>query len=159
MAKRRAAQKTERVEAETVNSVESVEVDPVNLRALVDDVITDYCMRDDLDESDIPPQIWNDIIEEIRVTLFEKNGNLLWIDGKIGTEYNDEKVMDAYDIYKRICNRHCQVVNIKGFLDMTGINKQTLYDWNRDSSYCICYLFDFQIRVKESKRRRKWLRQ
>ena len=32
MAKRR-AQKTERVEAETVNSVESVEVDPVNLRA------------------------------------------------------------------------------------------------------------------------------
>ena len=46
MAKRRAAQKTERVEAETVNSVESVEVDPVNLRALVDDVIADYCMRD-----------------------------------------------------------------------------------------------------------------
>ena len=137
MAKRRAAQKTERVEAETVNSVESVEVDPVNLRALVDDVITDYCMRDDLDESDIPPQIWNDIIEEIRVTLFEKNGNLLWIDGKIGTEYNDEKVMDAYDIYKRICNRHCQVVNIKGFLDMTGITKQTLYDWNRDSKYNI----------------------
>ena len=52
MAKRR-AQKTERVDAETVNSVESVEVDPVNLRALVDDVITDYCMRDDLDESDM----------------------------------------------------------------------------------------------------------
>lgn len=139
MAKRR-TQKTERVEAETVNSVESVEVDPVNLRALVDDVITDYCMRDDLDESDIPPQIWNDIIEEIRVTLFEKNGNLLWIDGKIGTEYNDEKVMDAYDIYKRICNRHCQVVNIKGFLDMTGITKQTLYDWNRDSKYNITLL-------------------
>lgn len=45
MAKRR-TQKTESVEAETVNSVESVEVDPVNLRALVDDVITDYCMRD-----------------------------------------------------------------------------------------------------------------
>ena len=45
MAKRR-TQKTERVEVETVNSVESVEVDPVNLRALVDDVITDYCMRD-----------------------------------------------------------------------------------------------------------------
>lgn len=112
MAKRR-TQKTERVEAETVNSVESVEVDPVNLRALVDDVITDYCIRDDLDESDIPPQIWNDIIEEIRVTLFEKNGNLLWIDGKIGTEYNDEKVMDAYDIYKRICNRHCQVVSVQ----------------------------------------------
>lgn len=137
MAKRR-TQKTESVEAETVNSVESVEVDPVNLRALVDDVITDYCMRDDLDESDIPPQIWNDIIEEIRVTLFEKNGSLLWIDGKVGVRYDDDKVMNAYEIYKRICNRHCQVVNIKGFLDMTGINKQTLYDWNRDSKHYIC---------------------
>lgn len=135
MAKRRAAQKTERVEVETVNSVESVEVDPVNLRALVDDVITDYCMRDDLDESDIPPQIWNDIIEEIRITLFEKNGNLLWINGSIGGTYDDEKVMNAYEIYKRICNRHCQVVNIKGFSDMSGIDKQTLYNWDRDSRY------------------------
>lgn len=136
MAKRRAAQKTERVDAETVNSVDSVEVDPVNLRALVDDVITDYCMRDDLDESDIPPQIWNDIIEEIRITLFDRNKKLL---KDRNYNYNDEKVMDAYGIYKRICNRHCQVVTIKGFLDMTGINKQTLYNWNSTSKYNYTY--------------------
>lgn len=136
MAKRRtAAQKTERVEAETVNSVDNVEVDLVNLRALVDDVITDYCMRDDLDESDIPPQIWNDIIEEIRLTLFDKNGALLWVDGRVGVRYDDDKVMNAYEIYKRICNKHCQVVNIKGFADMIGIDKQTLYNWDSDSKY------------------------
>lgn len=143
MAKRR-ARKTEIidvdcVEVETVNSVDNVEVDPVNLRVLVDDVITDYCMRDDLDESDIPPQIWNDIIEEIRVTLFEKNGNLLWLNGIVGVRYDDEKVMDAYEIYKRICNRHCQVVNIKGFADMIGIDKQTLYNWDSDSKYSSKY--------------------
>ena len=134
MAKRRtAAQKPERVEAETVNSVDNVEVDPVNLRALVDDVITDYCLRDDLDESDIPPQIWNDIIEEIRVTLFDQNSNLLWLNGIAGVRYDDDKVLNAYEIYKRICNKHCQVVNIKGFADMIGIDKQTLYNWDSDS--------------------------
>ena len=32
-------------------------------------------------------------------------------------------------IYKRICNNHCQEISQKGFCDMIGIGKQTLYDW------------------------------
>lgn len=125
MAKRR-AQKTERVEAETVNSVESVEVDPVNLRALVDDVITDYCIRDDLDESDIPPQIWNDIIEEIRITLFEKNGNLLWINGSIGGNLQRNNNIHFQPIwYKEKIDASSQKVRRIGIQNI----KQQIYDY------------------------------
>ena len=51
--------------------------------------------------------------------------------------YDADKVMNAYNIYKHICLSHNQILNIKGFLDFTGINRQTLYNWNSDSQYLV----------------------
>lgn len=101
-----------------------------DMRIVANDIVTDYCNRHGIDENDIYPSIWADIITELNIVLFAPcNKVLKKIDG-IHNEYDIDKVEYVYNnIYKRLCNSHCQEVTLKGFLDMTGIHRQTLYDW------------------------------
>ena len=105
-------------------------IDQSNCISIVKDIITGYCAANDLEEHDIPPQIWNDIIDEIYINVFKDNTILLKDIPSICNQYNQDKVLYIYNyIYKRICNNHCQEVTLKGFIDMTGIDKQTIYNW------------------------------
>lgn len=116
-----------------------------NVIAVVKDIITNYCISNDLDEHDIPPQIWNDIIDEIYITVFKDNISLLKDIPSLYNSYNKDKVMYIYNnIYKRICNNHCQEVTLKGFLDMIGMDKQTIYNW-KSSANC----FDLHEKIME----------
>ena len=83
--------------------------------------------------NNIYPAIWNDIIDEINEVIFSRNPQLLKDIPAMYNAYNKEKVLYIYKIYKRICNSHCQEVTLKGFTDMTGIDKQTVYNWKTDS--------------------------
>ena len=94
------------------------------------DIVSDYCAVKEIDENDIPPQIWNDIIDELYIKLFKPCNRLLKTDNNLYNQYDVSKVEYIYiNIYRRLCNSHCQEISQKGFLDMTGIGKQTLYDW------------------------------
>lgn len=105
-------------------------IDQSNCISIVKDIIAKYCAANDLDEHDIPPQIWNDIIDEIYINVFKDNTILLKDIPSSYNQYNQDKVLYIYNyIYKRICNNHCQEVTLKGFIDMTGIDKQTIYNW------------------------------
>lgn len=105
-------------------------IDQSNCISIVKDIIAKYCAANDLDEHDIPPQIWNDIIDEIYINVFKDNTILLKDIPSLYNQYNQNKVLYVYNyIYKRICNNHCQEVTLKGFIDMTGIDKQTIYNW------------------------------
>lgn len=101
-----------------------------DMRIVASDIVTNYCDRHNIDENDIFPSIWADIITELNILLFAPcNKVLKKVDG-IHNEYDIDKVEYVYNyIYKRLCNSHCQEVTIKGFTDMVGIGKQTLYDW------------------------------
>lgn len=101
-----------------------------DMRIIASDIVTNYCNRHNIDENDIFPSIWADIITELNILLFTPcNKVLKKVDG-IHNEYDIDKVEYVYNyIYKRLCNSHCQEVTIKGFTDMVGIGKQTLYDW------------------------------
>ena len=105
-------------------------IDQPNCISIVKDIIAKYCAANNLDEHDIPPQIWNDIIDEIYINVFKDNTILLKDIPSPYNQYNQDKVLYVYNyIYKRICNNHCQEVTLKGFIDMTGIDKQTIYNW------------------------------
>ena len=94
------------------------------------DIVSDYCAVKEIEEDDIPPQIWNDIIDELYIKLFKPCNRLLKTDNNLYNQYDVSKVEYIYiNIYRRLCNSHCQEISQKGFLDMTGIGKQTLYDW------------------------------
>ena len=101
-----------------------------DMPAVAADIVSQYCEVHNLDESDIYPTIWNDIITELYISLFKPCNRLLKKDHAQHNEYDIDKVEYVYiNIYKRLCNSHCQEISQKGFLDMTGIHKQTLYDW------------------------------
>lgn len=120
--------KMERINGKEVNDLETA-------KSVIDDIITTYCIDNDLDEKDINPCIWDDIIQEIYIQVFKNNRKLLKTESVLNNEYDKRKVFECYEnIYKRICNKHIQEVFLKGFLDMTGIDKQTIYNW-KDNIY------------------------
>ena len=115
--------------SEYIQTIRTVE----DMEPVARDIVSQYCAENDLNEKDIPPTVWDDIIDELYLTLFKPCNRLLKTESNINNEYDKGKVMYVYKyIYKRLCNNHCQEVLQKGFLDMTGINKQTLYNWSSD---------------------------
>lgn len=105
-----------------------------DMRIVASDIVTNYCNRHNIDENDIFPSIWADIITELNTLLFNPCNRVLKTDSNLNNEYDKRKVEYVYNnIYKRLCNSHCQEVTIKGFIDMSGIGKQTLYDWQINS--------------------------
>lgn len=105
-----------------------------DMRIVASDIVTNYCNRHNIDENDIFPSVWADIITELNTLLFNPCNRVLKTDSNLNNEYDKRKVEYVYNnIYKRLCNSHCQEVTIKGFIDMSGIGKQTLYDWQINS--------------------------
>nr|DAK81779.1 MAG TPA: DNA-packaging protein [Bacteriophage sp.] len=101
-----------------------------DMPAVAADIVRSYCDRYDIDERDIYPSIWSDIITELNIKLFNPCNKLLKKDNALYNDYNIDKVIYVYEyIYKRLCNNHCQEISQKGFCDMIGIGKQTLYEW------------------------------
>ena len=110
--------------AQTITSVE-------DMRTAANDVVRTYCEINELNEKDIFPSVWDDIIDELYIKIFKPCNRLLKTDNNLYNQYDIIKVEYIYNnIYKRLCNSHCQEVSQKGFLDMSGIGKQTLYDWS-----------------------------
>lgn len=111
---------------EYIQTITSVE----DMPAIARDIVANYCLDHDIKESDIYPTIWNDIITELNISLFNPYNKLLRKDKAQYNDYDINKVEYIYiNIYKRLCNSHCQEISLKGFTDMIGIAPQTLYDW------------------------------
>ena len=117
-----------------------------DMPAVASDIVSKYCDVNGVDESDIYPSIWNDIITELYIKLFRPCNRLLKTDSNMYNQYDIDKVLYIYNnIYKRLCNKHCQEISQKGFIDMSGIDKQTLYNWKAPSSSS----FDLQEKIME----------
>lgn len=125
---------------EYIQTIISVE----DMTSVARDIVSMYCESNGIDEKDIFPSIWNDIIDELYIKLFKPCNRLLKTDSNLYNEYDKDKVLYIYNnIYRRLCNNHCQEVSQKGFIDMIGIDKQTLYNWASSSS------FDLQQKIQE----------
>lgn len=117
-----------------------------DMPAVASDIVSKYCDINSVDEADIYPSIWNDIITELYIKLFRPCNRLLKTDSNRYNQYDVDKVLYIYNnIYKRLCNKHCQEISQKGFIDMSGIDKQTLYNWKAPSSSS----FDLQEKIME----------
>lgn len=99
------------------------------------EVVATYCIQNDIDEANIYPTVWNDILTEIYEQIYLKDIELLHDIPNYSNQYNYDKVLKAYYIYKRLCNSHCQEICQKGFLTMTGIDKQSIYNWASSGTF------------------------
>ena len=113
----------------------NIEVTVNNLERLAEDILFDCCEETDTDPTEIPPSIWLYTLLEINEKLFRGNKSMLKKHPAEHDEYNAERVLKAYEVYKKLCVKHKQQITIKGFSDMTGINTQTIYNWDSDSKY------------------------
>lgn len=115
---------------QTEQNIENIISCVEDMPAVASDIVASYCAKNDIDEKDIYPSIWNDIIDELYIKLFKPCNRLLKTESGLYNQYDQDKVYYIYKyIYKRLCNSHCQEVSQKGFLDMIGIDKQTIYNW------------------------------
>ena len=96
----------------------------------VKDLITNYCIDNDVDEKNIHPTLWNDILDEIKTHIVKPNNRLLKTDTNRYNQYDKDKVYILYNyIYKKICNKYIQEISLQGFINMSGIEKQSFYNW------------------------------
>ena len=129
---------------EYIQTVSCVE----DMPAVAAGIVSSYCEVHEIDEKDIYPSIWNDIIDELYIKLFKPCNRLLKTESNLYNQYDKDKVEYIYiNIYKRLCNSHCQEVSQKGFLDMSGVGKQTLYDW--ESGKLSCQSSDLRQKIME----------
>ena len=96
----------------------------------VKDLIVNYCIDNEVDEKNIHPTLWNDILDEIKIHIVKPNNRLLKTDTNRYNQYDKDKVYVLYNyIYKKICNKYIQEISLQGFINMSGIEKQSFYNW------------------------------
>jgi hypothetical protein len=96
----------------------------------VKDLIINYCIDNEVDEKNIHPTLWNDILDEIKIHIVKPNNRLLKTDTNRYNQYDKDKVYILYNyIYKKICNKYIQEISLQGFINMSGIEKQSFYNW------------------------------
>ena len=71
--------------------------DLVTAKSVIDDIIKNYCLENELDEKDINPCIWDDIIQEIYIQVFQANRKLLKTESALNNEYDKSKVLYCYE--------------------------------------------------------------
>ena len=125
---------------QTFNTVE-------DMRPAIMDLITNYCIDNEIDGKNIHPTLWNDILDEINTRIVKPNINLIKVIGNINNQYDQEKVVELYNIYKKICNKHTQEISISGFNIISGIDKQTFYNWEIGGPSAIG--FDFRQKIMQ----------
>lgn len=113
---------------QTFNTVE-------DMRPAIMDLIKNYCINNDLDEKNIHPTLWNDILDEINTRIIKPNNRLLKTETNRYNQYDKDRVYILYEsIYKKICNKYIQEISLQGFVDMSGIEKQSIYNWANEPS-------------------------
>ena len=114
------------MEKDFIQTFETVE----DMLPAVKDLIVNYCIDNEVDEKNIHPTLWNDILDEIKIHIVKPNNRLLKTDTNRYNQYDKDKVYILYNyIYKKICNKYIQEISLQGFINMSGIEKQSFYNW------------------------------
>ncbi len=123
---------------QTITSVE-------DMPPIAANIVSMYCADHQLDEKDIHPSEWEDIMTELYLKLFKPCKRLLKTDSNLYNQYDIDKVIYIYNyIYKRLCNSHRKEIHLMGFCEMTGIERQTLYNWSGKAN---CESFDILKKI------------
>lgn len=106
---------------EQLNTIKNVCEDIVQ-NTLIDLGYTDF--------SYIKPLQWNYVLMEIYDKVFKKNPLILHVNDRINNQYDYKKVLAIYNIFKSLCTKYNQEINQNRFLYFSGIDKQSLYNWD-----------------------------
>jgi hypothetical protein len=83
------------------------------------------------DFSYIKPLQWNYVLMEIYDKVFKKNPLILHVNDRINNQYDYKKVLAIYYLFKSLSSKYNQEINRNRFLYFTGIDSETLYNWEK----------------------------
>ena len=83
------------------------------------------------DFSYIRPLQWNYILMEIQRIIFKNNPLILHVNDRINNQYDYKKVLAIYYLFKSLSSKYNQEINRNRFLYFTGIDSETLYNWEK----------------------------
>lgn len=92
-----------------------------------DDYIYNYCVSNDIDINDINPSLWIYLLLELKDNLYIPNKNYLYLPDK-KNKYDINKVLEWYDILKKLSFKYKQEFSIYAFENMTSITDQYIYN-------------------------------
>ena len=101
------------------------------IKNVCEDIIQNTLM--DLGYTDfnyIKPLQWNYVLMEIYDKVFKKNPLILHVNDRLNNQYDYRKVLAIYNIFKSLCTKYNQEINQNRFLYFSGIDKQSLYNWD-----------------------------
>ena len=82
----------------------------------------------------IRPLQWNYILMEIQRIIFKNNPLILHVNNRINNQYDYKKVLAIYYLFKSLSSKYNQEINRNRFLYFTGIDSETLYNWEKAKS-------------------------
>ena len=103
-----------------------------NIRLVCEDIIAN-CLYElgYKDFSYIRPLQWNYILMEIQRIIFKDNPLILHVNNRINNQYDYKKVLAIYYLFKSLSSKYNQEINRNRFLYFTGIDSETLYNWEK----------------------------
>lgn len=102
----------------------------------IEQAIAEVCDLYNLPPADeVNQNVWNGILLNINRLLFKGKPELLKIQPNINNTYDINKVNYICDLYINSCLLHNKIPNILGFCKLTGINRDTIYNWCNDNIY------------------------
>lgn len=128
-----------------------------NILSIAKDIIKNYCIDNYVDdEYAIHPANWCDILDEIHQAVFSNNSNILKTETNLYNQYDLEKVIYLYNrVYVKLCNKYIQEICQKDFLILSGIDKQSLYNWSGNNKLSSSS-FDFIEKINEDNEASLW---
>lgn len=101
------------------------------------DIIKSYCLENDIDEKNIHPLTWDDILQELALQLYIPNNSFFKTDDMLKNQYNYDKVYQLFMyVYRPLCNKHNMTLDITDFCIMSNISRQTIYNISVDKLTC-----------------------
>lgn len=101
----------------------------IEYRNYVIDIINNYCIDNDIDIKNIYPTQFNCILEYVYDNLYSIDNELLKDMPTQYNDYNKDKVLLCYSVFKYVCNYYCMEISLKRFELFSGIDHQTFYNW------------------------------
>ena len=71
---------------------------------------------------------------EIQRIIFKNNPLILHVNDRINNQYDYKKVLAIYYLFKSLSSKYNQEINRNRFLYFTGIDSETLYNWEKAKS-------------------------
>lgn len=125
----------QRVEANEINTTEQkLEVYNNN----IEESIANYCIEHNLKEKDlytIDQSRWNSVLLYVYRHVFKPlRSDKRMYNENSNIDYSNKELLDSIcDIYINLCYEYSKEVSIMGFCKLTGIHKDTIYEWLNNS--------------------------